>query len=56
MDPLELLKTHRHAKLDVEYFPNPSEYQEWIRKNPWIEVISVIESGSWIVLTYKEAV
>jgi hypothetical protein len=41
-------------KVMVEYFNGPGHYQEWMEKNPYIEVISVIDHNYSIVLTYKE--
>jgi hypothetical protein len=41
-------------KVMAEYFSSVSRYQEWLEKNPYIEVIAVNDYRDYIVLTYKE--
>jgi hypothetical protein len=55
VDPMEFLKGPKR-KVNADYFTTASTYVEFIKHNPYIDIINVVTlpSGN-IVLTYKEA-
>jgi hypothetical protein len=58
MDPMQLINPASELtarKVIAVDFIARHDYIDFLEKNPYIEVISVVSHGGAIVLTYKEA-
>lgn len=56
MDPMEFLKpAARPREVQTETFVFAHAYEEFIRENPYIDIVSVVTFDNKLILTYKEA-